>query len=382
MRRNKTYLSLSIFLMALFLFPGPSQAMQDVVQVHGFGGWAYARTDGNNYLIGTEDGSYSNSYFALNVSANPYEKFSTSVQTLWKTTKNGLEMEFDYAFAEWMFYDWLRLRVGKVKCPFGIYAEVWDVGTIRPFYALPPSMYAPGSFATKSYFGLGFTGMRFLSGGWGIQYDLYGGEFEYPPVLQPNPENPTEEIEALPISTDAVGGRIAVSTPLDGLSIGFSTFNGDSMIAVAGAMEEALQMISGRHYSTAFHVEYLMDAVSLRAEYARTDKISGEDDLLMSAYYIEAAYTFLEHWQAAALFDVQSMEFVNLELPIEIPGDHKQGAVGLNYWFNPNFVLKLSYHYVQGNIFAKPDYTFESMLPGYEMEEITQMVNFGSQFSF
>jgi len=356
--------------------------MQDVVQIHGFGGWAYARTDGNNYLIGTEDGSYSNSYFALNVSASPYERFSANVQTLWKTTKKGLEMEFDYAFAEWMFYDWLRLRIGKVKCPFGIYAEVWDVGTIRPFYALPPSLYAPGSFATKSYFGLGFTGMRFLSGGWGIQYDLYGGEFEYPPIFQPNPEDPTEEIEVQPISTDAVGGRIAVSTPLDGLSVGFSTFNGDSTIAVAGAMEEVFQMVSGRHYSNAVYVEYLLDEILLRAEYARTDKLSGEDDLRMYAYYVEAAYTFLEHWQAAVLFDAQSMEFVDLQLPIEIPGDHKQGAVGLNYWFNPNFVLKLSYHYVQGNIFAKPDYTFETVLPGYEMEEITQMVLFGSQFSF
>ena len=360
----------------------PAAAMQDAIQVHGFGGWAYGRTDQNNYMVGTEDGSYSNSYFALNVSASPYEKFSANVQTLWKTTKKGLETDFDYAFAEWAFFDWLKLRVGKVKCPFGIYAEVFDVGTLRPFYTLPPSLYAPGSFATKSYFGMGFTGVRFLSGGWWIQYDLYGGEFQYPPIFQPNPENPTEEIEVQPNSTDAIGGRVTVSTPVSGLSIGLSTFNGDSGIVVGGVLEESFQMVSGRHYTNAIHVEYLTDAVSLRAEYARSDKLSGEEDIQMSAYYIEAAYLFLEHWQAALLFDVQYMEFENMPIPIEIPGDHKEGAVGFNYWFNPNFVLKLSYHYVRGNIFAKPEYTLESVLPGYEMEEVTHLGLFGTQFSF
>ena len=36
-------------------------------------------------------------------------------------------------------------------------------------------------------------------------------------------------------------------------------------------------------------------------------------------------------------------------------GEHEDLALSLNYWFNSNLVFKLSYHLVDGNIFAVPD---------------------------
>jgi hypothetical protein len=48
---------------------------------------------------------------------------------------------YDYGFAEWRFSDALRLHAGRMKHPFGIYSEIFDVGTLRPFYTLSQSVY-------------------------------------------------------------------------------------------------------------------------------------------------------------------------------------------------------------------------------------------------
>ena len=43
------------------------------VAIHGFGGWAYGRTDNENrYLYGDEDGNYDEMNFSLNISAEGY----------------------------------------------------------------------------------------------------------------------------------------------------------------------------------------------------------------------------------------------------------------------------------------------------------------------
>jgi hypothetical protein len=34
---------------------------------------------------------------------------------------------------------------------------------------------------------------------------------------------------------------------------------------------------------------------------------------------------------------------------------HNERAAGLNYWFSPSFVMKLSYHHIEGNRFSQPD---------------------------
>ena len=65
-----------LFILAASTSPLAAQSLSDSVQIHGFGGWAYAETDGNGYLIGTPDGSWDNADFALNVSAQPLANLS------------------------------------------------------------------------------------------------------------------------------------------------------------------------------------------------------------------------------------------------------------------------------------------------------------------
>jgi hypothetical protein len=64
-------------------------------------------------------------------------------------------------------------------------------------------------------------------------------------------------------------------------------------------------------------------------------------------------------------------------------GRHREWAGGLNYWFSPSLVFKLSYHAVNGNRLAVPDE--DELGPLFEPERLrtrTSLVLVGTQFSF
>ena len=112
------------------------------VDIHGFGGWAYGKTSNKNqYLRGDENGNYDNVNFSLNINANPYESFFVYVQTGFNEEFGEKEVLLDYAFAEWRLSNLFMLRAGKVKAPFMIYTEIYDVGMLRPFYSLASGIY-------------------------------------------------------------------------------------------------------------------------------------------------------------------------------------------------------------------------------------------------
>lgn len=60
--------------------PTYAQHLSDSVQVHGFAGWAYGQTDGNTDQLGTEDESYDNVNFSLNLKAALGERLMISAQ--------------------------------------------------------------------------------------------------------------------------------------------------------------------------------------------------------------------------------------------------------------------------------------------------------------
>ena len=64
-----------------------------------------------------------------------------------------------------------------------------------------------------------------------------------------------------------------------------------------------------------------------------------------------------------------------------IVGRDEDAAAGLNYWFSPQFVVKLSYHHVDGNRFARPEEAGETLRSG-GLDSHTNLVALGAQFSF
>ena len=348
---------------------GHAEDAAEWVTLHGFGGDAYGNTDHNRYLVASPTGEYQNAQLALAAIASPAERLQISSQLSWKQTPDGTETELDYAFAEWRFSDTVRLRVGRAKQPFGIYTEIFDVGTLRPFYSLPQGVYGPAALVAKGYDGLGLTGRASLGEGWELRYDLYGGGVRLAnSALAPGLDEGEGAAEDVEIIRDVVGARANFETPVHGLRFGASAYSGK---------EEREEQV--RHSVFGLHGEYLAGAWSVRSEYVWHPEKDGPH---LRAFYFEAARTFRRHWQPAARYDWSDTTFSSGEaLPAPSLGRHEDLAIGLNYVFNPALVLKASFHHVNGNRFARPD-DLEQVLDAGGLLTHTHAVIAGAQFSF
>lgn len=366
--------------------PSGAQVSMDNVSVHGYGGWGYGRTSANSntnfYLYGHSRGDYSHSEYALNVAIALSDQLTIDAQPFWHAGHhaNQTSSGVDYVFGEWKFSDHLRLRAGSVKHPFGIYTEVFDVGTVRPFAALPQGVYGPAGMVGKAYDGIGLTGSAFMSSGWGVSYDVYGGgleTFELDVPLQVVREG-TDTSKALNVAQtrafrDVVGGRVVLNSPIPGLDFGVSAYTGTRPLTK-----------EQRRNTVGAHAEYVDDVVTLRAEVAHET-----DPRLQSATgsYVEAAYRVSKAWQFAGMYSNLNTDLVGVSAAniARAPAalDHKERGAGLNYWFAPNFVLKGSVHWVDGNRFAYPDPTrIRALVANGQLWPKTTMVIVSSQLSF
>lgn len=363
--------------------PGFAQSLGDL-EIHGFGGWAYGKTDGFDYLIGNGDGEYDNAEFALNISAEASQNLSIVAQVFLDSSNGEQNAELDFAFAEWTFSDAAKVRVGRVKHPFGIYGEVFDVGTLRPFYSLPQSLYGANGFTAKAYNGVGLTGRHALGRGWGIQYDLYGGqiegEFETPGLLSTIPDQFAEPAITFAYEVnDTVGGRLSFSTPIDGLTVGASAYRGTDTPSL-----QVLDEVTRKVYAA--HAEYLGDRLWVRTEWGHLENGTNFE---VDGGYLEVAYHLTQHWQIAGRWDDMSVTLPGFDFE-DVPGifpqllDHRDLGVGVNYWFRPDLVVRVSYHDVEGNRFAYPG-TSEEVLTALvtdQLDDTSNLLIVGAQFSF
>jgi hypothetical protein len=368
----------AIVCVAVLLGARPAGAEEERrVDLHGFGSWAYGNTDANGYLSGLPEGNYRNADFSLNVSGSVIERLRIVSQMGVQETQNGSEIALDYAFAEWRFSDRITLRAGKVKQPFGISAEVFHVGILRPFLALPQAVYGPSGLTTEAYEGVGFTGSLPLPQSWRLSYDVYGGgmteiEFLAPEaLLEGDPLEEDEPILEEELTKDVIGGRIVFETPVAGLRFGGSAHTGKEK-AEAGLRRRS---VAGAQ------AEYLTEKWSARTEYVHE---TIRDDTKLDGFYAEVAYRIDPHWQVASQYGRLTMKLLDIAVTAnQSLLAHKELALGLNYWFSPEFVFKLAYHRVDGNRFAVPELEdLAALASSGQLRTKTNLVQFGVQFGF
>jgi len=359
----------------------------DDVRVNGYGTWGYGRTDENHYLTGTEAGDFSHTILSLGVNAKPHEKLAIVLQVKFANGDEGEEVHADYAFGEWAFTDGFKMRLGQVKLPFGLYTEIFHVGTLRPFLTLPQGIYGGTGIVSEAFRGGSVTGAWYGSD-WGIEYDGYGGqlaldvfdahfsvlgaaetvdnkiEAEHDAALEEEEEHAAAEGgHAGEVLNNLVGGRFNLVRPMSGLKFGVSAYSGKAELAEA------------QHVAWAASGEYLTGPWSIRSEYGRHQEGS---ELRVDSVYFEGAYKITKAVQAAFRYDWSDTELPEIDSS-SAPSllKHRDLGIGLNYWFQPEFVVKFAYHIVDGNRFAFPDDIEE-----HGLEERTNLFTFGASFSF
>jgi hypothetical protein len=341
------------------------------LSVNGFGQWGYGRTAGaNDYYIGTRRGEYDTAQFSLAVTARPADDVVVAGQFF---VRSEGDVALDWGFVEYRLHDLLRIRAGKVKNPLGLFMEVKDVGTLRPFFALPQSIYGPGNIGTEAYLGAGVTGEWTAHTGWGVGYDVFGGALEMdvwepseaaigvpPPFVFSDVAIEEEEVR------DVVGGRLTLLTPVSGLTFRATSYT--------GRMREDDRDETERVTAFGLSAEYALDRFQIRGEIFRQNEGDAETNV---GGYAEVAWKILPKLQAALRFEQARM--TKEGLPASSPlRDHVEGAFGLSFWPRDNVAFKASYHHVEGNRLAVP----AQSRPDGTFPRRTSLFVAGTQFSF
>jgi len=344
------------------------------VEVHGFGFWAYGLTDNNHYLLGDASGVYDHAALALNIAANPHERLSVVGQIEFENGGGQRAAELDFAFAQWAFSDAAKLRLGNIKQPFGIYNEVFEVGTLRPFLTLPQGLYGPAGFVAEAYNGVGVGGQAF-AGRWGLTYDVYGGGVALAlstPIDMLDPTATTHAVAALQ-APNTLGARVEVNVPGDAVDFGVSTY---AHPAEEQPPDQLLVFWVG-----AAHANVHAGRTQFTAEYAH----HGAGPVTFDGAYGELAYRFTAHWQLAARGDWHATADSDGSFSTAPSlGRHLEVAGGINYWFTPGFVVKASVHDVRGNRFAHPlgAAQLRNQVASGRLDTHTQLFALGTNFSF
>jgi hypothetical protein len=363
--------------LGLVVLAGPLQA-QDAprpAEIHGFGGWTYGRSTDNHFLAGTPEGDYHSLWMAINVSKRLDDKLSIHTQGEFRETQNDETAELDYAFAEYKLSDQLLFRVGQVKNPFGIYTEVFDVGTLRPFIDLPQGVYGPAGFAGEAYRGIGVSGTADV-GAWAVGYDVYGGGDDLRKAEVPEHfyAGSTLQVGTAQFETQStrnvIGGRVVLKTPIRGLSFGGSSYTG----TIDDSTSTRRTIIAGQ-------IGYRTNVLTLESEVAHQSQVRDEQ---ATGGYVLAALRLTPEWQVAAHYDKLSTAYYRANVTAAPSLQyHRESAFAVSRWMTRAFVLKAEYHRVSGNRLAmpRPDALIAAVAAN-ELRVITHLFQFGAQYSF
>ncbi|HEY8924914.1 MAG TPA: hypothetical protein VIU64_11080 [Polyangia bacterium] len=193
------------------------------IEMHGFVSQGAIKTTGNNYLIAnSKRGSLEYAELGANVSGQLTDRLRVGFQLFASKlgTTGNFNVKADWFNLDYRWRDWLGLRAGRVKLPFGLYNDTSDIDAARVPVLLPQSVYplADRDFLLAQT-GLELYGFINLASAGALEYRVYGGTV-YVPLSAPSPGAP---YQVTALNADYVGGgRLFWDTPLDGLRVGAS----------------------------------------------------------------------------------------------------------------------------------------------------------------
>jgi len=355
------------------------------LQIHGFGGWYYGRSD-VQFNGATDGGNAETAQFALNLSARPFDRVSVVSQVLLRSAgDNSSDVDLDYAFVDYDLTSRTKVRLGRVKHPFGLYGEIFEVGTARPFQILPQGLYGADGFTAKAYNGAGVTGNVSGASKWALQWDVYAGEidgdFEDSGMFVATPGTPPPAKTALGFKDKNVFGlRLNLTPPVDGLLFGVSAYQGDEETSNTDTEQKRTYVASA---------ELARGPLVVRGEYGYFEVGDNYD---ADTAYVEASYRITEHWQVAARWDEFHLHLTIFDVFPNLPPyllarrntPHEELAFGVNYWVSRNVVVRASYSRVEGARFLFPtsDELAAHMSSGVPLKDETNVFIVGTQFSF
>ena len=283
------------------------------VQFHGFVSQGAYVSTGNNVLGPSKKGSVEFTEAALNASSEVADRLRVGMQLFTRDVGpfGDYKIVLDWAFLDYRWKEWIGMRAGRVKMPFGLYNEVNDVPGGRLPILLPQSIYPVSSRDfLLALTGAAIYGSPLLGKAGAIDYQVFFGT-----VFIDLSETPG----FLGTHTRRAGGaQVFWRTPIEGLRIGPSFLNArmdfdlqlDQMTVDQLVMAGAVPADFDGRAQLRFHdanlligsVEYEATRWSFAAEYCRQlvhvdttpDGLVADQDLDSERFYLLAAHRLTE----------------------------------------------------------------------------------------
>jgi hypothetical protein len=340
----------------------------DSLQVHGFVSQGFIKSTDNNYLANSERGSFELTEVGINFTKTLTDQMRVGVQLFTRDLGpiGNYAPQFDWFYLDYRFWDWLGVRAGRTKLPFGLYNEVNDIDSARVPILLPQSVYS----ITSRDFLLAQTGVELygnvpLGGGGGLEYRAYGGTI-YVPSTSGAIINFTVPY--------LIGGRLMWLSPIEGLQVGGSVqalrFDFDYLppaaitgpLQMAGSLPAGFTGVVNAKLPAVLWIasaEYQVGELLLAAEYGRVwSKIEStvptllpETETQEERYYGMASYQITPWFTPGAYYSVR---FPNVDL--RHGRDHYQHDIALTLRFdmNAHWLFKAEGHFMHGTAALDP----------------------------
>jgi hypothetical protein len=329
----------------------PLPVSEHAVEVHGFVSPGFIATTGNNYLAKSKRGSFEFTEVGLNFTVQVTDKLRTGVQLFARDLgpTGNYAPRADWFYLDYRFEDWLGIRAGRVKLPFGLYNDSSDIDSARVPILLPQSLYPIRSrdflLAQTGVELYGRVNMRDLGA---LDYRIYGGTIFLDAATQSTVAASVSNIDVPFVA----GQRLIWETPLEGLRVGGSlqALRLDLDVTVPNRPPVGLGIPAVLWVGSA---EYALHDLLLSAEYSRWIlRLDSTDTTLVprtrnisERAYAMASYHVNQWFNPGAYYSVFYPD-VNRRSGRE--SMQHDVAATLRFDIHQNWLLKLEGHFMSG----------------------------------
>lgn len=374
-----------IYFIFLFLCTGtPLFCMEEII-ISGFISQGYMKTTGNDYLPGSMDGTFEINEMGINFATMVTPKLRIGTQFFARDFGEfgNDKIELDYAYAEYNYQRWLKVRGGRFKVSTGLYNQTRDIDSSRTFILLPSLYMESFREIFISMKGIGISGLL----PFGLSYTASCGVIDnsssfkdsflfaslFPLVLKSNladffGEEDFEEISR--VKTESVHWKRSVNlgivwdTPLDGFRCSVNYYTGRSEALMSFEykglplnVDIDFEEVAARTFS----VEYTSGDTIVAAEYQLAPfYIKYQPRYKQESYYASIIHRFSDLLEMGIYYSEFYPHYDDRD-----GSELRQGLTKLYYWYNDfcysvrfdlndNFIIKFEGHALYG-VFGNPE---------------------------
>jgi hypothetical protein len=322
------------------------------LQVHGFISQGFLFTSDNNYLANSSRGSFEFTELGLNFTMQAMDRLTLGLQIFSHDLGpiGDYRATLDWYSVDYHWQDWLGIRAGRVKLPFGLYNDSSDIDSARTAILLPQSIYpAQNRDFLLAQTGFELYGYRGLGAAGGLDYRMYGGTIFLD--IRPQPGSP---VTAVDLNVPFVaGGRLMWAAPVDGLRLGGSLqfLRLETHLLVPSSSGQVAVNFPVMLWVAS--VEYTVRDLLLAAEYSRwrvrtessNPSLVPEGLSFSERGYALASYRVNSWLQAGAYY---SLLFPNVSRRGSLEGRQHDAALTVRFDINRFWLVKVEGHYMHG----------------------------------